>query len=143
MKRGHIAAMGGISSREASVAFSAANFSATGAMTWTVAAAAVRTFRYSIQGRLMTLWLNVQQGANSVIGGVVAGNNLLLTLPEGRVPAFDNVATIIGVPTALPIENVAMAMTAGVSQVTILRYSANWVLGNTGIAICGVQFEIQ
>jgi hypothetical protein len=143
MRSAHVSYLGGLSSREASVPFNAANFSATGALVWTVGSAGVDTFRYSIQGKLMTIWLSIAQGVNSVLTGTVAGNNLLVTIPEGRVPAFKASFNVIGVPSGLPIEGVVASFTVGTPTFTILRYALNWVLGNTGITVCGVTFEVQ
>lgn len=65
------------------VPFAAANFSANGAMTWTVAASGVTTNRYTYIGKtlLWSVWVT------GTVGGV-ANTTLQLTLPNGAKAAY-------------------------------------------------------
>ncbi len=63
-------------------AFNAANFTASGSMTWTVAEADVSTFAYIIMGKIMTILFDI---LTSSVGGE-ANTALLITIPGGVTP---------------------------------------------------------
>lgn len=72
-----------------SIAFSAGNFTASGAMTWTVDAGDIFGDTYYLQGRLLTLHFSY---VNTTVGGV-ASTELRKTYPNGyissgRFPCF-------------------------------------------------------
>jgi hypothetical protein len=65
------------------VPFTPANFTASGTMTWTVAAADCLNFTYMLIGK--TLWINIYINT-STIGGVAA-QDLRIAIPGGFVPS--------------------------------------------------------
>lgn len=77
-----------------SVAFNAGDFTATGGMTWTVAAGDIATFAYTLVGKTMTVALHI---TNTTIGGVLA-NTIQIKIPGGFTSArsmFNATATLI------------------------------------------------
>lgn len=123
------------------VPFVAGDFFATGAMTWTVEAADLQTFSYSLDGKILTLTFTIN---TTTIGGVVAGNNLQMKLPGGMLAAKKAVMSCLASPGGGALESVAITTTIGSNVLTILRYAANWIAGanNTGVSgvfICQVQ----
>lgn len=64
-------------------AFSAGDYTASGSMTWTVAAGDVLTMRYLILGKLMIVLFYI---ATSTVGGVLE-KQLRITIPEGKLAA--------------------------------------------------------
>lgn len=77
------------------VPFNAANFSANGAMTWTVGAPAITANQYYVSGKLMfwVLYLSWFAGSN-VVGGT-PNTTLFLTLPGGL--------QLVSQPSMIPI----------------------------------------
>lgn len=125
----------------ADVPFSATDFAATLSMTWTVAAGDVTVYRYALAGKFMMLWLNL---TTTTVGGVVAGANLTLKLPNGALAAKAATFNALAAPGGAALEGVAVAAAAGSNLLTILRYAANWIAGadNTAVAF-GIVLEIQ
>ena len=68
--------------------FSAGEFTASGSMTWTVDSGDVATFKYQINGRVMTVWLTI---STSTTGGT-ADTTLSLVIPYSKTAA----ATVVG-----------------------------------------------
>jgi hypothetical protein len=121
-------------------AYDAAKFSASGSMTWTVAEADVTTYRYFIQGNLMTVWFCVKE---STVGGT-PDNALKIKIPASKTCALKavNVASIC--------DNGGW----GAGQITVndddtwieirLISTANWSAATDTTYVYGqITFEIQ
>lgn len=117
------------------IPFAAANFGATGAMTWTVDAADVRTFAYSLDGKQLTLTFRL---VNTTVGGVVAGNNLTIKLPNGMLAAQESAQCALCAPGGSPSEGSIAFAQVGNNLLTILRYAANWIAGANNTDVNGV-----
>jgi len=123
------------------VPFNATNFAATAAMTWTLTAPDQATYSYVLNGKLLTVFVQLN---TTTVGGVVAGANLTIKMPLGLLAAKTFAQTGIGAPGGAASEGIIVSVTSGSNLITLLRYSANWVLGadNTSInftAIIPVQ----
>jgi hypothetical protein len=117
------------------VPYNAGDFFGTGALTWTVDAADVTTYSYVLEGKKLTLWLRTK---NTSVGGVVAGNNLQLKLPSGMLAAMETVQLWFAAPGGAAAEQVLVATFVGNNVVTILRDSANWVVGVNNTDVGGL-----
>ena len=84
------------------VTFNAADFTGNGTMTWTVAAGDVTTFRYAIQGKVMTVWLRL---VSSTVGGV-ADSRLRVKIPASRTASHEIVANFLAAPGGLTTEGI-------------------------------------
>jgi hypothetical protein len=124
-------------------AFSALNFTANGAMTWTVGAGSVVTYAYTLVGKMMTLsW---QISATSTIGGVV-NTTLRIAVPGGFTIAKRMVNT--GRYYNNAVEGVCMAVApAAATYVELYKdtiYNAtNWVLDAAAGVTGQITFEVQ
>lgn len=125
-----------------SKAYDVNDFFATAAMTWTVDLADVANFSYSINGKFIKINLQLN---TTTVGGVVAGANLQLKIPNGLLAARNIAGGCLAAPAGAATESVAWSVTAGSNIITILRYAANWVLGanNTSINLADVEIEVQ
>jgi hypothetical protein len=114
------------------VAFNATNFAATGAMTWTVQAGDQATFSYSLNGKMLSVFLQLN---TTTVGGTVAGNNLTIKMPLGLLAAKTFAQCGLAAPAGAATEGVIVSVTTGSNLITVLRYSANWVVGadNTSV----------
>ena len=117
------------------IAFAAGNFSATGAMTWTVDLADQVTYAFMLEGKKLTLWFRL---LNTTVGGVVAGNNLLMKLPLGLLAALETVQDVSAAPGGSPSEGILALTQVGSNNVTLLRYAANWIAGANNTDVNGV-----
>lgn len=122
-----------------SVAFNAANFTASGAMTWTVAAGDVATYAYQFDGRVMRL----QFGLNTTTVGGTVGTELRIAVPGGLtiqrrcvnpVRILDNLVASVGFASATP----------GNTYVAIQRTDgANWTLSTDQTYVFGeISFDV-
>jgi hypothetical protein len=113
--------------------FNAADFTGFGAMTWTVGAGNVTTFRWAVVGKMMTVWLNI---GGSTVGGAV-NVALLIAIPGG----FQAAASV---GNSVPIQNNGAFTSAGfvdvVSGGSVIRVfrdattATNWTASaNTGM----------
>ncbi len=121
--------------------FSAGDYTASGAMTWTVGAGDVTTMRYLIIGKLMIVLFYI---ATSTVGGT-PHNQLRITIPAGKLAAvqcgnylgrlFDNSVLTSG----------QWIVTAGGSIIIIKRADGgNFSLSTDLMEVEGVcMFEIQ
>ena len=123
------------------VPYAAANFGATASMTWTVDSGDVVTFTFAVLGNMMFIWLRV---ATTTVGGVVAGANLTVKIPNGRVAAKTCSMGGAAGPGGAASESVLVASVAGSNLLQIARYAATWVLGadNTSLDFfVGIQIQ--
>lgn len=119
----------------------AANFGATAAMTWTVDLADQVTFRYAKQGRMMAIWLRI---LNTTVGGVVAGGNPTIKIPESRTSRNEIAVPFLASPGGGATEGAILFCAAGSNLLLIQRYAANWVLGANNTDINGfVMLELS
>jgi hypothetical protein len=117
------------------IPYVAGDFGATGAMTWTVDAADVHTFSYSLDGKMLTLTFLL---ANTTVGGVVAGANLTIKLPNGLLAAQETAQPCLVAPGGGATEGGIAFILAGSNLLTILRYAAAWIVGVNNTDVNGV-----
>ena len=123
------------------VPFNASDFAATLSMTWTVGAGDVSCYRYSLNGKLLSLWVQLN---TTTVGGTVAGANLTLKMPNGLLAAKTWAASAICAPAGAASEGCIISAVAGSNLLTILRYAANWVLGSDNTSVnFQVTVEVQ
>ena len=121
-------------------AFNAADFTASGSMTWTVEAGDVMTYQYMIIGK--TMWVNFRL-YTTVVGGTPSAN-LLIKIPSGKVT--QGTAEHGGV---FLLDNAAYAPCRAISQGTYIYITrsdgANFTASPTGSTYVAGQifFEIQ
>lgn len=124
-------------------AYDAGDFTANGAMTWTVDAADVTTYAYLIEGKKMTVSIAIRQ---STVGGV-ADTVLYVAIPASKTAtkAMQNAAAFI-------VDNGAAAEAGGVigvgSGATVIYFnrlnSVNWTLSANNTWVRGqITFEIN
>lgn len=122
------------------VAFSAANFTATGAMTWTVASGNITNFRYAQVGKRFFLDFCIE---STTVGGT-AGLALQFAIPGGVVPAYRKESTCRVVNGGVAKADVGLVLaTAGVGLIQIysdLTSGVNWALGSASV-FGGIDFE--
>jgi hypothetical protein len=118
--------------------FDAAKFSASGAMTWTVALVDIYTYRYSLVGNLMTMWLS--QASETTVGGVVS-TILFVRIPAGKTAV--KFSHTMGYATSGGTLVPCYTTTTPTNQwINIYRLDgANWTAGLTGVRIT-VPFEV-
>jgi hypothetical protein len=118
------------------------DFFATAAMTWTVDLGDVDNFSYSINGKFIKLNARL---INTTIGGVVAGANLQLKIPNGLLAARTITGGCLAAPAGAAVEGAIWGVVPGSNIITILRYAANWVLGanNTTVSLADAEIEFQ
>lgn len=123
------------------VPFAAANFGATGSMTWTVDSGDVVTFTYAIFGSMMWIWLRL---ATTTVGGTVAGQQLTIKLPNGVLAAKTVSMPATAGPNGGATESVLVASVAGSNLLVMARYAADWAAGanNTSIDFA-IAVQIQ
>jgi hypothetical protein len=98
------------------VAFSAGNFTASGAMTWTVDSGDVLAFGYAIHGDMMTVGFSLQ---NTTVGGTL-GNILKVAIPASKTPKRYALNPILIVDNGVATTGYAQAVPA-TGQLSILR----------------------
>lgn len=108
------------------VAFAAANFGATGSMTWTVDSGDVVTFRYAVWGNLLFIWLNLQ---TTTVGGTVAGQQLTVKIPGGFTAKKTTGVPGLAGPNGGSLEVFNVTTTAGSTLLTLVRIGADWAAG--------------
>lgn len=122
--------------------YNAGNFTASGAMTWTVEAGDVVTYQYMLVNK--TMFLNFYITASSV-GGTPSGA-LQLTIPAGKVPAKNSVALIRAVDNGAAALGIAI-LSAGSNIIALRRDVAagtNWSAATNATEVNGqLTFEIQ
>lgn len=122
--------------------FSAANFTGSGSMTWTVAAGDVSAFNYYLRGRLLTVkfWLST-----TTVGGTVS-SQLSPTIPGGFKPAKDSIE-----PALQYVDNGATQAAGYIQLGTGSPFllcqklgGGNWTLSTDNTHLYGsVTFEVQ
>ena len=125
----------------ASPIFTAADYSATGAATWTVGAGNVNTSRYSLQGKLLEIWLQI---VNSTIGGTLANEYLTFKLPQSKVCSKNNQVTALAVNNGGALEVIKAETVSGASVVRFRRLTTDWQAsaGNANLD-CYINVEVQ
>jgi hypothetical protein len=111
------------------------NFAATASMTWSVDSADQVTYQWCALGSLLFLWIRL---LNTTVGGVVAGANLTLKMPNGLKAAKTVAQPFLCAPGGGASEGCIIATTAGSNLLTILRYNATWVLGTNNTDVNGL-----
>jgi hypothetical protein len=111
-------------------AFSAANFSANGSMTWTVIAGGVTTYSYTLVGRTMVFSFSV----SGTVGGTP--NTLLqIAIPDGYV-ASQAMASPMTITNggATSISQASVAASGAVLRIAANPAgSANWTAGTASV----------
>ena len=115
------------------VPYSAANFTAIGGMTWTVAAGDQVTFAYALINKVAILSLAL---VGTTIGGTV-GSTLYVTLPGALLPTQNGYAwaRVLNGGTS---QSGLMYVVSGTARVEILLLAGgNWVAGTDNTLIQG------
>ncbi len=115
-------------------AYAAGNFTASGAMTWTVDSGD-QSVDYHLSGSLLTVFFTI---VTSTVGGVVA-NSLLILIPGGHTPAIFslNAGTYI-VPVAGVAEAGYTLVVAADTHIYVQRLTNTaWVLGTNVVDVEG------
>lgn len=125
------------------VPFSAGNFTANGAMTWTVIAGNINTERFYLRGRILTFVLDLQ---SATIGGTP--NTLLqVTLPNGYTAASQMLSPIAAINGSGAIIASPVWFVSGSGSVIKFAIdrtiSVNWAAGSSEIISCVATFELQ
>lgn len=121
--------------------FNAADFGATGSMSWTVDSGDVVTFRYGILGLLMFIWLNLQ---TTTVGGTVAGQQLTVKIPGGFTAKKTTGVPGLAGPGGGGLETFNVTTTAGSNLLTLVRIGADWVAGSNNTRLTfETAIEIQ
>lgn len=123
------------------VTFAAGNFTGSGAMTWTLAAADQETFKYMLYGKTMLITFNLQ---NTTVGGV-ADTYLQVAIPGGYTAAAQMWNPLGFCVTGGALADGSMlSTTAGTNILIRQRSGANWVVGADNTSVFGqLSFEIQ
>ena len=147
---GTVTATGGVYERGRTVAmgewidvpFSAANFTANGTMTWTVAAGDQVIYRYALVGKTVTVNLNL---STTSIGGTV-NTTLYLALPAALTPAKD-ARTLLHIYNGAGGWRPGVAMVAaGVARIAVLNVDqvTTWAVSTDTTYVVGQMiFEMQ
>lgn len=118
-------------------AFAAGDFTASVGTTWTVEAGDVTTFRYVIQGDIMSIWLRLLTTTVSVAPGLF----LNVLIPESRVALVEQVFSGTGTSNGGFTEGVNGFVSASAATIGFLRYSANWAVGANNTSL-NAQFSM-
>lgn len=123
----------------ATPAFSAGNFTASGSMTWTVAAGDVATYRYKIVGRTMTLQIYLN---TTTVGGTLS-SQLRIAVPAGRTIANNVLNNCIVLDNNVRTGGYLIA-SSGLTYVTVNRAdAANWSASTDLTYVFGeIVFEV-
>lgn len=126
---------------ETDIPYVAGDFTANGAMTWTVDAADIKNWAFTLQGRIMRLWF---RSITTTVGGV-ASNFLFIKLPLGKTVAREFITVITAAPGGAASEACLAFAAVGATQITLLRFGANWVIGvnNTDLGFSDLAFEVN
>ena len=103
------------------VPFDAGDFTAKGAMTWTVDAGDVLSFKYALIGKLMHVIVSL---INTTIGGVL-DSELYIKIPAGKTGLALTIEPFIISQTANEVGY--LACDAGVDKIRLMRLAANWI----------------
>lgn len=130
---------GGLGSYQ-DVTFDAANFTGSGAMTWTVGSADVTTLQRRIDGDRMTLSFYL---LNTSVGGVLA-SALRIAIPDGHTAARTELFPIVVNDAGAGNEDGFAQVTAGQAFVEIYRQSgALWSASVNATRVFGqIPFRI-
>ena len=123
--------------------FAAGNFTASGAMTWTVAAGNVNVYQYMVLGKTMTITFNI---SGTTVGGVAA-TTLQLAIPGGflAAKAFSPSTFSYSDAGTAGVGQVDTGTAAGSSTLRLLKnnLAINWTVG-AGTNVAGqITFEVQ
>lgn len=122
-------------------AYSAGNFTASGAMTWGVDAGDVTTFAYHKIGRRMTVAFHL---ANTDLGGGGASTDLFITIPGGFT-ALRTISSIVKIIDAGGTPTIGLAYVSASGTTIGLRKidDANWTLtaGDNTTVLGQITFE--
>lgn len=121
--------------------FAAGNFTASGAMTWTVASGDVQVYAYSVIGKVMTVLLRIN---TTTVAGVV-NNQLIIAIPGGYVSTKSayNLGWVIDSGAARALATISVS-TAGTTIVCERFDAANFTAAVDTTYVFGqITFEIN
>jgi hypothetical protein len=123
------------------VAFNAANFTASGAMTWTLTAGDQTTFAYTLEGKTMTVALVL---GTTTVGGVVSAQ-LRVAIPGGFTAAKTMDSAFKYLDNGTEGTGLCRVNAAGTTLVLFKTLAApNWTLATDATAISmQMSFEVQ
>lgn len=126
------------------VPFNASDYTAKGAMTWTVTSASSRV--QMLGNNVMMWWLGIDT-AHSVLGGV-ANNQIFIKIPFNRTlskPGFSTPTLVTHITGALYPETDVLTFGDFDNQhITIIRPAfANYALGTLLVSIQPIIFEVS
>lgn len=120
--------------------FNAADFTANGAMTWTVASGDVGDYSYSLKGKEMT----VKWYLNTTTVGGTPNNELRIAIPASRVAASPAANVHYYVDNGTRGTGLAQVATAGTTIALFILAATNWAAAtNTTYTFGQITFEIQ
>jgi len=120
-------------------AFDAGNFTADGAMTWTVEAGDVQTLAYTIIDKTMVVTVRI---VSSTVGGTPS-TGLLILIPAGKT-ATKTMQNICRVDENGTSEIEEIRVTAAGTQIAIYRFAGNHVAStNATLVFAQITFEIN
>lgn len=124
-----------------SVPFSAGNFTANGAMTWTVGAGDVTTLKYTVTGKVMTVAFSL---ITTTIGGTPDAE-LRLAMPGGYLPANRMTHTYFLNDNGSRVVGWVDTVGAGNTYLSLKRLDGgNYSAATDATALFGqITFEIQ
>lgn len=124
-----------------SVAHAGGNFTASGAMTWTVDSADQLTFAYTLVGKTMTVSISL----SGTTPGGVASTDLKVAIPGSFTAAKSMFTTGVGLAHGGTDEAIQVFVAASGTTISFRRMGgANWVLGSNGTDVrATITFEIQ
>ena len=122
--------------------FAAGNFTANGAMTWTVVSGNIAAFRYWLKGRQLTLSFDV---GLTTIGGT-ANTQLLMLIPGGFTAAGTFRSACMGANGGGVAGTFMMSVAIAGTQINLMidrNLVTNWTLGAAAIHSAVFLFEVQ
>jgi hypothetical protein len=121
-------------------AFNAADFTATGSMTWTVAAGDVITYAYFIAGKIMFLIFSI---GTTTVGGTLS-YGLTIKVPGGKTIAKSTQIMIQANNNGAVAAGYAVLSAAGTTFSIALLAGGNWAASTNNTDVHGsFVFEIQ
>lgn len=111
--------------------FAAGSYTASGAMTWTVASGNVTTSRYSVLGNTITMAFYVSP---TTVAGVL-NTELRIVIPESKVATGYSAASLFYLDNGTLGIGVALVQTSDTFVRLYKASAANWQasVGNTGV----------
>jgi hypothetical protein len=116
------------------IPYNAANFTASGAMTWTVTSGGQYSFKYALVGKIVVLYFDI--GASTV--GGTPGTQLILKLPIG----CNNVSQLGQYWLQNPTGAISMFSIIDAGRLALYRdatLGALWTLGTNNVRVAGTM----